>query len=188
MRPFKTGAFLRQVREWAVVIGVAVAIAVIVRTFFLQQFYISGPSMEPTMFQDNRVLVDKVSYRFRDPRAGEVIVFDRITMNGDDVQHDDLIKRIIGLPGDQVEIHDCKIFVNAEPLDEAYLDDGSTDLDLPCVLGDMSATEVAEDQYFVMGDNRAESFDSRAFGTVKRDDIRGRAFAIIWPLELLRWL
>jgi signal peptidase I len=182
------GSVVRQVREWTLVVGVAVLIAIVVRTFLLQQFYISGPSMEPTMYQDNRVLVDKVSYRFRDPRAGEVVVFDRITMNGDEVQHDDLIKRIIGLPGDQVEIKNCRIFVNDEVLAETYLDVPASDGYVECALGDMSATVVAVDEYFVMGDNRAESFDSRAFGTVKRDDLRGRAFAIIWPLDLFRLL
>lgn len=179
---------MRQVREWALVIGVAVIIAVVVRSLLLQQFYISGPSMEPTMFQDNRVLVDKVSYRFRDPRAGEVVVFDRITMNGDEVQHDDLIKRIIGLPGDRVEIKECQIFVNARALDEPYIEFDSDASTAPCAMSDMGAIEVSTNEYFVMGDNRAESFDSRAFGTVKREDIRGRAFAIIWPLDVLRLL
>jgi signal peptidase I len=144
--------------------------------------------MEPTMFQDNRVLVDKVSYRFRDPRAGEVVVFDRITMNGDEVQHDDLIKRIIGLPGDRVEIKECQIFVNARALDEPYIEFDSDASTAPCAMSDMGAIEVSTNEYFVMGDNRAESFDSRAFGTVKREDIRGRAFAIIWPLDVLRLL
>ena len=71
---------LKQFREWTIIVVVAVLIAVIVRTFFLQQFYISGPSMEPTLFQDNRVLVDKISYRFREPRRGEIVVFDRTTV------------------------------------------------------------------------------------------------------------
>lgn len=144
--------------------------------------------MEPTMFQDERVLVDKVSYRIRDPKQGEVIVFDRITMNGDQVQHDDLIKRIIGLPGDRVEIKDCEILVNSRVLTESYLQDESSSDETPCALSDMGSIEIVEDEFFVMGDNRAESFDSRAFGTVKREDIRGRAFAIIWPLDALSWL
>jgi signal peptidase I len=95
---------LKVIREWAVVIGVALAIALLVRGFFLQQFYISGPSMESTMFQDNRVLVNKLSYRLHDINRGDVVVFDRITTDGEVVQHDDLIKRVIALPGETVEI------------------------------------------------------------------------------------
>jgi len=84
------------IREWATVVGVALVIAFLVRGFALQQFYISGPSMEATMFQDNRVLVNKLSYRLHDIRRGDVVVFDRVTTDGVAVQHDDLIKRVIG--------------------------------------------------------------------------------------------
>ena len=142
------------------------------------------------MFQDNRVLVDKISYRLKEPKAGDVVVFDRVTMNSEEFQHDDLIKRIIGVPGDIVEIKDCVIVVNSVILAEEYLV-GQGDALSPgdsCVLADMSAVFVSEDQFFVMGDNRAESFDSRAFGTVKRSDIRGRAFVLIWPLDMVRLL
>ena len=182
---------LKQAREWVTVIVVAVVIAVVVRAFFLQQFYISGPSMEPTMFQDNRVLVDKITYRFREPHTGDVVVFDRITMNGDEVQHDDLIKRVIGTPGDTVEIRNCAVSVNGEDLVEPYLDASSLTAEDPiarCRQPDMAAVTVPADEFFVMGDNRLESFDSRAFGTIKRDIIVGRAFVIIWPFDSLKWL
>jgi len=182
---------LRQAREWVSVILVAVVIAVVVRAFVLQQFYISGPSMEPTMFQDNRVLVDKLTFRFREPRLGDVVVFDRITMNGDEIQHDDLIKRVIGAPGDTVEIRDCVVFVNGKSIVEQYLD--QTVLERPdpterCRQPEMSSVTVAEHQFFVMGDNRPESFDSRSFGTISRDIIVGRAFVIVWPVDMLKLL
>ena len=186
-----TKNLLRQAREWVSVILVAVVIAVVVRAFVLQQFYISGPSMEPTMFQDNRVLVDKLTFRFREPRLGDVVVFDRITMNGDEIQHDDLIKRVIGAPGDTVEIRDCVVFVNGKSIVEQYLD--QTVLKRPdpterCRQPEMTSVMVDEDEFFVMGDNRPESFDSRSFGTISRDIIVGRAFVIVWPVDMLKLL
>ena len=181
----------RQAREWVSVILVAVVIAVVVRAFVLQQFYISGPSMEPTMYQDNRVLVDKLTFRFREPRLGDVVVFDRITMNGDEVQHDDLIKRVIGTPGDTVEIKDCIVYVNDEEVAEPYLDQVILDEPDPttrCRQPEMTPVTVAADEFFVMGDNRPESFDSRSFGTISRDIIVGRAFVIVWPVDMLKFL
>ncbi|NBO80852.1 MAG: signal peptidase I, partial [Actinobacteria bacterium] len=99
----------RQIREWVTVIVVAVVIATLLRTFVVQQYYIAGPSMETTLWGNDRVLVNKLAYRVGDPQRGDVIVFDRITTNGDTVQHDDLIKRVIGLSGETVEIRDCQV-------------------------------------------------------------------------------
>lgn len=187
MSQSESSGLLRQVREWTVIVVVAVLIAVVVRAFLLQQFYISGPSMEPTMFQDNRVLVEKLSYRFRDPRRGEVVVFDRATVAGNTVQHDDLIKRVIGVPGDRVEIRSCDVVVNGSVISEPYLDQvtaGNEDPVERCRMTDMGEVIVEEDHYFVMGDNRVESFDSRAFGTIRADIILGRAVAIVWPVDM----
>lgn len=177
-----------QLREWALIIVVAVLIAVVVRAFLLQQFYISGPSMEPTMFQDNRVLVEKVTYRFREPERGEVVVFDRETVSGNTIHHDDLIKRIIGVPGDRVEIRSCDVYVNGTLIVEPYLDPvtmQSADPVERCRMTDMGQITVEDGHFFVLGDNRVESFDSRAFGTIKSDIILGRAMAIVWPLDML---
>lgn len=179
MLRFEKKALIRQVREWVIVIAVAVLIATLVRGFVLQQFYISGPSMEPTMFQDNRVLVDKMTYRFREPRIGDVVVFDRVTMNGTEVQHDDLIKRVVATPGDTIAIVACSVLVDDQPLDESYLPSYG---DGDCGMSDMNPLTVPAGEFFVMGDNRPESFDSRSFGTIKSELIVGRAFAIIWPL------
>ena len=170
---------------------VAVIIAVVVRAFLLQQFYISGPSMEPTMYQNNRVLVDKVSYRFRDPRRGEIVVFDRATVSGDTIQHDDLIKRVIGVPGDTIEIRQCVVFVNNAPIEEGYLDPfyvGQEDPADRCRTADLAPTTVEPEHLFVLGDNRVESFDSRAFGTIRREIVVGRAMMIIWPLGMFTFL
>ena len=182
---------VKAIREWITVIGVALLIAFVVRGFVLQQFYISGPSMESTMFQNNRVLVNKLSYRLHDIHRGDVVVFDRVTTDGVEVQHDDLIKRVIGLSGDTVSISNCVVSVNGQQVEEPYLNDydlAESNLDDRCRVPEMAATTVASGQLFVMGDNRPQSFDSRMFGTVDEDLVVGRAFVIIWPLGSFHWL
>jgi signal peptidase I len=181
----------KAIREWVTVVGVALIIAFLVRGFALQQFYISGPSMESTMFQDNRVLVNKISYRLRDIRRGDVVVFDRVTTDGVAVQHDDLIKRVIGLAGDSVSIASCVVSINGIAIDEPYLNDydlAQSNLDDRCRIPEMEATTVESGQLFVMGDNRPQSFDSRMFGTIDENLVIGRAFVIIWPLGSFNWL
>jgi signal peptidase I len=182
---------LAAIREWITVIGVALLIAFVVRGFVLQQFYISGPSMETTLFQNNRVLVNKPSYRLHDVRRSDVVVFDRITTSGGVIAHDDLIKRVIGIEGDTVEIKDCKVLVNAKEIEEPYLDE--VVLAFPnaverCRVVDMKPITVPKDQLFVMGDNRPESFDSRSFGTIPEHLVVGRAFAVVWPFARISTL
>jgi signal peptidase I len=179
------------IREWITVIGVALLIAFVVRGFVLQQFYISGPSMESTMFQNNRVLVNKLSYRLHDIHRGDVVVFDRVTTDGVEVQHDDLIKRVIGVAGDSVSIAGCVVSVNGSEIDEPYLNDydlAQQNLEDRCRVPEMASAIVEPGHLFVMGDNRPQSFDSRMFGTIEEDLVVGRAFVIIWPLGSLHWL
>jgi len=147
--------------------------------------------MESTMFQDNRVLVNKLSYRLHDIHRGDVVVFDRVTTDGVAVQHDDLIKRVIGLAGDTISISKCVVSVNGKAIDEPYLNDydlSQSNLDDRCRIPEMVATKVADGQLFVMGDNRPQSFDSRMFGTIDESLVIGRAFVIIWPLGSFHWL
>jgi signal peptidase I len=181
----------KAIREWVTVIGVALVIAFLVRGFVLQQFYISGPSMESTMFQDNRVLVNKLSYRLHDIHRGDVVVFDRVTTDGVAVQHDDLIKRVIGLAGDTISISQCIVSVNGKVVDEPYLNDydlAQSNFDDRCRVPELEQTTIDRGQLFVMGDNRPQSFDSRMFGTIDEDLVIGRAFVIIWPLGSFHWL
>ena len=181
----------KAIREWVTVVGVALIIAFLVRGFALQQFYISGPSMESTMFQDNRVLVNKLSYRLHDIHRGDVVVFDRVTTDGVAVQHDDLIKRVIGLAGDKISISKCVVSVNGKAIDEPYLNDydlAQTNLDDRCRIPEMAVTTVDSGHLFVMGDNRPQSFDSRMFGTIDEKLVVGRAFVIIWPIGSFHWL
>ena len=185
------GQGLQLIREWVTVLVVALVIAITVRSLILQQFYISGPSMETTMFQDNRVLVNKLSYRLHDIYRGDVVVFDRVTVDGEVVQHDDLIKRVIGLSGETISIKDCQVFIDGKLLAEPYLNDydlAQSSLDDRCRVPLMEETLIPENHLFVMGDNRPQSFDSRMFGSIEQNLVVGRAFVTIWPLAAARFL
>jgi len=182
---------LQLVREWVTVLVVALVIAITVRSLILQQFYISGPSMEATMFQDNRVLVNKLSYRLHDIHRGDVVVFDRVTVDGQVVQHDDLIKRVIALGGEKISITNCKVFIDGKLLPEPYLNDydlAQTVVEDRCRVPMMDEMIIPDDQLFVMGDNRPQSFDSRMFGPIEQNLVVGRAFVIIWPLSAAKFL
>lgn len=180
------GGAAKVLRDWLIVIGVALVAALLVRVYVLQQFYISGPSMETTMFSNDRVLVNKMSYRLHDVHRGDVVVFDRITTNGASVAHDDLIKRVIGLSGERIEVKNCVVYINDKALAEPYLpeqDTSQTDPAQKCRVVNMRRITIPAHHVFVMGDNRPESFDSRSFGSISESLIVGRAFAIVWPLS-----
>ena len=180
----KRSLFLKQIFEWIVVIAIALIVAMLVRLFLLQQFYISGPSMETTMFSDNRVLVSKLAYKIGDIDRGDVVVFDRATMNGSQIEHDDLIKRVIGLGGESIEIRDCSVYIDGTKLDEPYLPNrniGLANLSDRCGVVSMPLTTIENDEVFLVGDNRPQSFDSRMFGPIKKDLIIGQAFVLMWP-------
>ena len=176
---------LRGFLEWISVIGVALAVAIVIRVFLLQQFYISGPSMETTMFSNNRVLVNKLAYRLGEIDRGDVVVFDRAIPNGNEIQHDDLIKRVIALGGETVSISKCVVFIDGVELPEPYLPKRDTEMTDPadrCSTVDMEAIVLETDEIFLMGDNRPQSFDSRMFGPIKKELIIGQAFVLLWPL------
>ena len=190
-QPPQTDSTLKIVREWLVVIVTALVIALTIRTFVLQQFYISGPSMEPTLFQDNRVLVNKLSYRLHGIGRGDVVVFDRVTTDGETVHHDDLIKRVIGLPGDTIQIIDCNVYVNNKKIVEPYLDPitlSYIDYEERCRVFELEKLTVSKGHVFVVGDNRPQSYDSRMFGEIDEDLVVGRAFLTIWPFSNWSWL
>lgn len=183
---FGASALIRRLLvEWVGVIGIALVIAIVVRMFLLQQFYISGPSMETTMFTNNRVLVNKLAYRIGDVKRGDVVVFDRVTVNGNDVVHDDLIKRVIALGGETISIKSCIVYINGTILAEPYLPARDTEMTDPqdrCSTVDILDVVIPQGEFFLMGDNRPQSYDSRMFGPITREMIVGRAFVIIWPI------
>jgi signal peptidase I len=175
---------LAQLREWAGVVVTAVVVAALVRTFVFQQFYIAGPSMETTLAGDDRVLVNKLAFRVGEPGRGDVVVFDRVTTNGTAVQHDDLIKRVIALGGETVEIRECRVLIDGTVVPEPWLPEEDVqrdDLVARCGQPDMAPVAVPVGSVFLLGDNRPMSFDSRQFGPVALDVVVGEAFVVIWP-------
>jgi signal peptidase I len=164
---------LRGAIEWAAVLVGAVLVALVVRTFLFQAFSIPSSSMESTLEIRDRLLVNKLSYRFGDVERGDIVVFFRPESLPS--PYDDLIKRVIGLPGDVVEGRGNQVFINGQPLEEPYLD-------ADVITRDFGPVEVPADRVFVMGDNRSNSADSRVFGPIEIDRIEGEAFVRYWPL------
>ncbi len=169
-------AFLR---ELPVLLLVAFLLALLIKTFLIQAFYIPSESMVPTLHKDDRVLVNKLSYKLHDVHRGDIVVF-KAPPGAATAQVKDLIKRVIGLPGDTVEAHDGRVFVNGQALDEPYLGPGIT-------TGPLEPQQIPADHYWVMGDNRGNSKDSRFFGAIDRSLIIGRAFVRVWPVHRFKF-
>jgi signal peptidase I len=175
--------------ELPVMALVAVLLAVGVRAFVVQTFYIPSGSMEQTLLVNDRVLTNKVVYDFRDPRRGEVVVFVPTNAWRTDPTQDDFIKRVIGVGGDHVVCCDSKghVTVNGQPLIEPYIYPGN-----PAGTGPFDVT-VPKGRLFVMGDHRSDSLDSSRhlddhFGTITVDSVVGRAFMIFWPFNRVSFL
>ena len=178
--------------ELPILILVALVVAIIIKTFFFQAFYIPSGSMIPTLEINDRVLVNKLSYRFGAIERGDILVFDspeaieversflsrvaRSVGEATGLTSPDtvLIKRVIALPGETVEIKDNQVYVNGNPIAEPYLPEDTT-------MRDFAEITVPANQVFMMGDNRNQSRDSRVFGPIPRNDIVGRAFVTVWP-------
>lgn len=179
----------RNVAEWVIVLVGAVLIAGLIRALLFQAFYIPSPSMNPTLVQNDRVIVNKLSYRFHDVHRGDVIVFSRPP--GVPKEDKDLIKRVVGLPGETVSLSGGRVYINGKALSEPYTAKGSTSdpLNYPTCTTDLSKPLVVpRNTVFVMGDNRNQSLDGRCFGPIPQSHIVGRAFILIWPLNDLSWL
>jgi signal peptidase I len=173
---------------------VALTVAVLIKTFLIQPFYIPTESMLPTIEVNDRVMVSKLSYRFGQPQRGDIVVFlsplnydpdsesilDKVGRNVLEAvgirtaSADDLIKRVVAVEGDTVEVKEGSLFVNGEQVAEPYvLEQG--------VMPDFAAQEVPQGSVFVMGDNRRISYDSRVFGAIPLDYVLGKAVIRIWP-------
>ena len=174
------GAFL----EWVVVIVAAIAVALLIKTFVMQAFYIPSESMLPTLEKNDRVLVNKLSYRLHDINRGDIVVFEKPPEAGASSEGtSDLIKRVIGLPGEKIAFEGGKVYVNGQILDEPYLPTGVTTAQgaKPCTLTEPCT--VPSESIWVMGDNRSNSRDSRWIGPIPEENIVGRAFVRIWPFS-----
>jgi signal peptidase I len=180
---------------------VALGVAILIKTFLVQAFYIPSESMVPTLEIGDRVFVNKLAYDIGDIGRGDVIVFENpdpaevpdrgvvggfLHWLGEGIgvarpENEDFIKRAIGLPGETIEIRDNVVYIDGEPLDEPYLTPEARRHN-----GNYPATTVPPDSLFVMGDNRGNSADSRyGLGFVPMDRVVGRAFVVIWPLSSL---
>jgi signal peptidase I len=185
-------------RELPILLGVAILVAVLVRAFVLQTFYIPSPSMEHTLNVLDRVLVNKLVYDFRDPRRGEIIVFKAPADWQSGAEGEDFNKRIIGVPGDHVVCCDTqnRLMINGHSLDEPFIyrdADGTQD---PAADEPFDIT-VPGGRLWVMGDHRSASGDSLEHweqteniteATIAEKSIIGRAFTIFWPVNRATWL
>lgn len=160
-------------REMAEVVVVAFALAFLIKTFVVGNFWIPSESMVPTIEINDKVIVTNFSYWFAEPQRGDVIVF-RYPLD----PKKDYIKRCIGLPGETVEFRDSQLYIDGQLVDEPYLPEGLE-------FEDYGPVQVPEGQYFMCGDNRNYSSDSRVWGFLERKLIIGKAQVIYWPVD--RW-
>jgi signal peptidase I len=190
-------------RETVVLVALAVLLAVVFKTFLVAAFYIPSGSMESTLNISDRVLVEKLTTRFGEIERGDVVVFVHEEPGFEPVgpsnpvagffsglgqaigvvppSDRDFIKRVVGVPGDVITCRGGKLVRNGQPVAEPYLDQGTT-------TDGCERTTVDPGELFVMGDNRANSQDSRSFGPIRESDVVGRAFVRIWPLNHIGWL
>jgi signal peptidase I len=168
---------LRWVIEVVVIVAAAFVLALVVQQFLVKPFAIPSPSMEPTLVEGDRVLVNRLVYHFRSPQRGDVIVFHPPERPGSDP----FIKRIVAVGGDTIEVRDGYLYVNGLRREEQYIKEYP-------IVGDFRQTVIPQGYIWAMGDNRNNSGDSRVFGPVSVDAIMGEAFAIYWPLTHLSGL
>jgi signal peptidase I len=180
----------RWIKEAAVVVVVAVLVAVLLRAFVVQTFFIPSGSMEPTLQIGDRILVNKLSYHFHGVDRGNIVVFSRPpTENCGGPEVNDLVKRVIGLPGDVISLSNGYVYVDGKKLDESWLPASEQGITVAGPAGNSSNLarpyRVPADNYFVMGDNRTDSCDSRYWGPINRSLIVGKVELRVWPLSTL---
>jgi signal peptidase I len=162
--------------EIVVIVAAAFAIALLVQAFLIKPFTIHQVSMRPTLEEGDRVLINRLSYHFRDPARGDVVIFHSPMVEGED-----LVKRVVAVGGDTVAVKDGALWVNGVAQEEPYLLEQD-------FVGEEAELEVPEGTVFVMGDNRNNSGDSRFFGPIDEESIMGCAFAVYWPIGHWRGL
>jgi signal peptidase I len=171
-QPERGPTFFKMVRDWLWELGEtvlpAIVIAVLINLFLAQATRVYGSSMEPSLHTDQRLVVEKLTYRLHDPRRGDVVVL-RVPERGPEL----LIKRVIALPGETIEIRDGNVYIDGTALPEPYLSQQT--------YGQFGPLQVPAGEVFVLGDNRGASNDSRIFGPVPESRIVGRAWVSYWP-------
>lgn len=167
-------AVRREMQEWVRALIVALVLALALRTFVIEPYRVEGASMETSLYDSERLFINRLVYRLRQPQRGEVAI---VELPNEDIT---IIKRVIGLPGETIEIRDGSVYIEGQRLAEPYLTQAT--------LGIYGPVEIPEDYYFVMGDNRGNSRDSRSLsiGFVHRSQIKGQAIFVFWPLPAMR--
>ena len=168
----KIALFFLELIKIAILAGITIFV---IRALIFKPFYVKGQSMEPNFYEKDYLIIDEITYRFREPERGEIIVLKS------PVSTDFYLKRVVGLPGERVKVENGKVIIYNDDnpkgmiLNETYLNSISTSGSVSFTLGD--------DQYFVLGDNRGASFDSRSFGAISRSAIIGRVWLRGWPFS-----
>lgn len=158
----------KELWDWLKSLVIAVILAYLIHLFLFAVVVVQGPSMEPTLHNNERLIMNKIVYQIGEPERGDIVVFHA-------TKNDDYIKRVIGLPGDKLEFNNNQLFVNDKPVDEPYLTNTFTN--------DFGPVSVPEGTYYVLGDNRLNSTDSRVLGSIQMDKIVGRVKILIWPIN-----
>jgi signal peptidase I len=166
-------------RENLIILVIAIVIALGIRTFIAEPRFIPSDSMVPTLLIDDRLIIEKVSFRSRAPHRGDIVVFEppEVLQARGYKKEQVFIKRVIGEPGDRLEVHDHQVIVNGQTLSEPYI------AEAPAY--EMPALTVPAGSIFVMGDNRNNSFDSSRWGFLPIENIVGRAWVRFWPSDRL---
>ena len=164
----------KEIREWIVLLGAAVIIAVLLRTFIIEPRYVPTPSMVPTIMVNDRLYVEKLSPRFGSLKRGMIVTFLAPEQTGRD---DYLVKRLIGLGGDVISVKGGILYVNGQAVDEPYLNEP--------MRSDFQEITVPEGRLFLMGDNRNHSQDSRSWGSIDVSCVKGQALLIYFPFSRL---
>ena len=163
-----------EIAEWVFSIVIAVALALLIHNFVFQIVRVDGPSMEPTLYTDERMAVTKFTYYFHAPQRGDIVV---TKFPGDNLNY---VKRVIGLPGEVLKVRDGKVYINDVALEEPYIKEA--------IFNDYGEILIPEGQYMVMGDNRNDSRDSRyvSIGPLDRKMIMGKSQYVVWPFSEMR--
>jgi signal peptidase I len=182
----------RTIIEWTILIGSALLIAILIKTFLFQAFYIPSESMKPTLNVGDRVLVNKVSYRLHDVNRGDIVVFETPPKAKDaNGEIKDLVKRVVALPGETFSTRNGTVYIDGRPLNEPYLQEGVQTCapnTAATTCGDIGDQPIPAGDVLVLGDNRTASKDSRFFGPIKESSIVGRVFVRIWPINDIGFL
>lgn len=163
-------------------IMIVLILAFLIRSFLFQPFVVDGQSMEPNFINEEYIIVNRLTYRLGDPKRGDVVVFQA----PNNPQYD-YIKRIIGLPNEKIKIKDQKIYINGQQIEESYLDENAQTY-LENKKNFTLEVELGDNEYFVLGDNRNHSSDSREWGTLPKNNIIGKAWVSVYPWNIFGFI